>query len=135
MKISDVSISNAAKVDYSSQSRGSQESKPMENIQNSSDSTVKIGGKNGVNESEYFANEGDIMDDELLEKSVDQANRTLKASNRFIERKVHDVTHTVMYTLKDTTTGEVISEFPPKKIQDMIAKMWELAGLFVDEKA
>ena len=135
MKISDVSIGSAVKVDYSSQSRASQETKPVENIHSSSDSAAKTGGKNSVNESEYFANEGDIMDDELLEKSVNQANRTLKASNRFIERKVHDVTHTVMYTLKDTSTGEVISEFPPKKIQDMIAKMWELAGLFVDEEA
>ena len=55
--------------------------------------------------------------------------------NRHIERAVHEVTHSVMYTIKDSTTNEVIMEFPPKKIQDMIAKMWELAGLFVDEKA
>ncbi len=41
----------------------------------------------------------------------------------------------MMYTVRDTKTNEVIAEFPPKKIQDMIAKMWELAGLFVDEKA
>ncbi len=40
-----------------------------------------------------------------------------------------------MYVMKDTETNEVIREFPPKKIQDMIAKMWEIAGLFVDEKA
>ncbi len=35
----------------------------------------------------------------------------------------------------DTETNKVIKEFPPEKIQDMIAKMWELAGLFVDERA
>jgi len=135
MKINDVSISSAVKVDYSAQSRASQESKTLENIQSSPDVSSSTGGKNSVDESEPFQNKVDVMDDELLEKSVDQANRTLKASNRFIERTIHEVTHTVMYTLKDTTTGEVISEFPPKKIQDMIAKMWELAGLFVDEKA
>ncbi len=77
----------------------------------------------------------EIVDDEILQKSVEQANKSLEVYNRVIERSVHDVTHTVMYVVKDTTTNEVIAEFPPKKIQDMIAKMWELAGLFVDEKA
>lgn len=75
------------------------------------------------------------VDQDVLKKSVEQANKTLKQYNRYIERQVHEVTHAMMYTLRDTETKEVIAEFPPKKLQDMIAKMWELAGLFVDEKA
>lgn len=75
------------------------------------------------------------MSQELLERSIQQANKNLVYQNRVIERAVHDVTKVVMYTVKDTITHEVIAEFPPKRIQDMIAKMWELAGLFVDEKA
>ena len=77
----------------------------------------------------------DVINDEMLDKAVEMANKTLAKHNNFIERSVHDVTKTVMYVMKDTNTNEVIREFPPKKIQDMIAKMWELAGLFVDEKA
>jgi flagellar protein FlaG len=77
----------------------------------------------------------DVINDEMLEKAISMANKTLKHHNNFIERSVHDVTKTVMYVMKDTETNEVIKEFPPKKIQDMIAKMWELAGLFVDEQA
>lgn len=73
--------------------------------------------------------------EEWMKKSVDQANKSLAQHSRFIEREVHATTHTVMYKIKDTITNEVIAEYPPKKIQDMIAKMWELAGLFVDEKA
>lgn len=79
-------------------------------------------------------NENGVNDD-LLKEAVDQANQSLKLYDRKIERTIHEVTKTVMYTLKDTRTNEVIAEFPPKKIQDMIAKMWELAGLFVDKKA
>ena len=75
-----------------------------------------------------------IMTDEMMEKSVDQANKALKQHHRRIDRSVHDVTKTVMYKMVDTDTDEVIREFPPQKIQDMIAKMWELAGLFVDEE-
>lgn len=72
---------------------------------------------------------------DLMDKSVAQANESLKTLNRHIEREVHEVTHSVMYKLKDSISGEVIAEFPPKRIQDMVAKMWELAGLFVDEQA
>lgn len=76
-----------------------------------------------------------VLDEEIINKSVKQANKALERVERHIHREVHEVTHAVMYKLKDNSTGEVIAEFPPKKIQDMIAKMWELAGLFVDEKA
>lgn len=76
-----------------------------------------------------------VITEEMLEKSIEQANKTLKQYNRYIERSVHEKTKAIMYVMKDTSTDEVVREFPPKKIQDMIAKMWELAGLFVDEKA
>ncbi len=76
-----------------------------------------------------------IIDDDMIEKAVEQANKSLENYNRYIERSVHEKTKAIMYVMKDTKTNEVIREFPPKKIQDMIAKMWELAGLFVDEKA
>ncbi len=77
----------------------------------------------------------EVINDEMLDKAIEVANKTLQQHNNFIERTVHDVTKTVMYVMKDANTNEVIREFPPKKIQDMIAKMWELAGLFVDEEA
>jgi len=89
-----------------------------------------------VKEVKQQAEEQDnVINDEMLDKAVEQANKALAHHNRRIERNVHEVTKTIMYTMKDTETDEVIREFPPKKIQDMIAKMWELAGLFVDEKA
>ncbi len=76
-----------------------------------------------------------IINDEMLDMAVEQANKSLSQYNRYIERSVHETTKAIMYVMKDTKTDEVIREFPPKRIQDMIAKMWELAGLFIDEKA
>ncbi|MBI9014625.1 MAG: flagellar protein FlaG [Clostridiales bacterium] len=89
---------------------------------------------------EYSSQQGvdeykEVINDEMLDKAIEVANKTLARHNNFIERSIHDVTKTVMYVMKDTETNEIIKEFPPKKIQDMIAKMWEIAGLFVDEKA
>ncbi len=95
--------------------------------------TLTISSNKG--KDQVYGMPGQKNDDELMEQGIKQANKTLKNSNRYIEREVHEKTHAVMYKLKDSVTGEVIAEFPPKKIQDMVAKMWELAGLFVDEKA
>lgn len=75
------------------------------------------------------------LSENLVEKSIEQANKVLQESNRKIERQVHDVTKTVIFKVIDIETNEIIKEFPPEKIQDMIAKMWEFAGLFVDERA
>lgn len=75
------------------------------------------------------------VSESLLTNSIEQSNKELIKSNRKVERAVHEKTGVVMYKVIDTQTDEVIREFPPEKIQDMIAKMWELAGLFVDEHA
>jgi len=51
------------------------------------------------------------------------------------EYEVHDVLKDVMIKIIDDKTGQVISEIPPKKILDMIAKFCEMAGIIVDKKA
>ena len=86
-------------------------------------------------QADILEGQSDDEIEKLMEKPIKQANETLRHSDRLIERSVHKVTKTLMYVVKDTKTNEVIAEYPPKKIQDMIAKMWELAGLFVDERA
>ncbi len=72
---------------------------------------------------------------DMIDKAVKQANKSLQNYDRYLQRTVHEKTKAIMYVMKDSNTDEVVREFPPKKIQDMIAKMWEIAGLFVDEKA
>lgn len=81
----------------------------------------------------YFENQK--SSEELIKRSLEEANKSLAKVDRYIEREIHDKTKAIIYKIKDRKTGEVIAEFPPKKIQDMIAKMWEFAGMFVDEKA
>ncbi|MDD4504554.1 MAG: flagellar protein FlaG [Clostridiaceae bacterium] len=86
------------------------------------------------NEVRTDVNLEDSINTEMLDNAVEQANKTLGSYNKYIERFVHDKTHTIMYVLRDSETNEIIREFPPKKIQDMIAKMWEIAGILVDER-
>ena len=39
-----------------------------------------------------------------------------------------------MVQVVDSDTGEIIREIPPQKILDLVAKLWELSGVFLDER-
>lgn len=91
-------------------------------------------GKTVSKEKHININQDEVINNDLLDNSVKQANKSLEQFNRMIERTVHEKTNTIIYVLKDSITKEIIKEFPPKKIQDMIAKMWEMAGILIDER-
>ncbi len=63
-----------------------------------------------------------------IRKAVEQINKTLGNSEAVFG--IHEDTNRVTIKIVDKTTKEVIREFPP----DMIAKVWDLAGILVDEK-
>ena len=47
---------------------------------------------------------------------------------------IHEGTNRVTIKIVDKDTKKVIKELPPEKTLDMIAKVWEMAGILVDEK-
>ena len=47
---------------------------------------------------------------------------------------IHEGTNRVTIKLVDRDTKELIKELPPEKTLDMIAKIWEMAGLMIDER-
>ncbi|MBD5554331.1 MAG: flagellar protein FlaG [Roseburia sp.] len=67
-----------------------------------------------------------------IKKAVEEINK--KANNSEAVFGVHDKTNRVTIKIVDKDTKETIKEFPPEKTLDMIAKVWEMAGLLVDEK-
>ena len=69
---------------------------------------------------------------EALKKAVENINRNLSNSEAIFG--IHDTTNRVTIKIVDKDTKEVIKELPPEKTLDMIAKVWELAGIMVDEK-
>jgi len=84
-----------------------------------------------------------VLNDKLLNKNiaqddvlqaVKQANKALEGTNRRFEYSVHEQTKTLMIKVINSDTDEIIREIPPEKILDLIAKLWELTGLIVDEK-
>lgn len=69
---------------------------------------------------------------EKIKKAVEQLNKNLPNSEAIFG--IHDKTNRVTIKIVDKDTKEVIKEFPPEKTLDMIAKVWEMAGILVDEK-
>lgn len=67
-----------------------------------------------------------------IKKAVEDINK--KANNSEAIFGIHDKTNRVTIKLIDKDTKEVIKELPPEKTLDMIAKVWEMAGLLVDER-
>ncbi|MGI5851673.1 MAG: flagellar protein FlaG [Caldicoprobacterales bacterium] len=68
---------------------------------------------------------------ELIE-AIERANKTLVGINTNFKFSIHEDTKAIMVKVINSETQEVIREIPPEKILDMVAKMWELAGLIVD---
>lgn len=69
---------------------------------------------------------------EVLKKAVEEIKRNSKNSQAVFG--VHDATNHITIKIVDKQTKEVLKEYPPEQMLDMIAKVWEMAGLMVDEK-
>ena len=69
---------------------------------------------------------------EQIRKAVEKLNRSMAQSEAVFG--IHEDTKRVMIKIVDKKSKEVIKEYPPEKTLDMIAKVWELAGILVDEK-
>ena len=69
---------------------------------------------------------------EQIRKAVEKLNRSMQNSEAVFG--IHEDTHRVTIKIVDKSTKEVIKELPPEKTLDMIAKVWELAGILVDER-
>lgn len=69
---------------------------------------------------------------EQIKKAVEQMNRNMFNSEAVFG--IHEGTNRVTIKIVDKDTKEVIKELPPEKTLDMIAKVWEMAGILVDER-
>jgi flagellar protein FlaG len=99
--------------------------------ENTADSAVKefvISEENGRGTLET----DETATNESLKRAVDEINK--KARSQEAQFGIHEKTGRMTIKIVDKDTKEVIKEFPPEKTLDMIAKVWELAGLLVDEK-
>lgn len=69
-----------------------------------------------------------------IKSAVEHANKSMRHAKTKCEFSYHEETKRVSIKVIDEETEEVIREIPPEETLEMLSKMWELAGLMVDEK-
>lgn len=69
-----------------------------------------------------------------IKKAVEEINKSAMNDQAEAIFGIHEKTHRVTIKIVNKETKEVIKEYPPEKTLDMIAKVWEMAGIMVDEK-
>lgn len=74
------------------------------------------------------------LNETTVEKAISNANNFLKGSFREINYGIHEKTRQLIIKVVDTETKEVVREIPPEKALDVLANIWEMAGILVDKK-
>lgn len=125
---SDVKAESQAKVETASNTAASDDLM-KKTIQIDTKETDK-NGKDG-NRDDSQAKQT-ISENSQIRKAVDEINK--KAHNSEAVFGIHEATNRVTIKIVDKDTKKVLKEYPPEKTLDMIAKVWEMAGLLVDQK-
>lgn len=74
------------------------------------------------------------ISERVVIETIERANKAINVTYRRFEFSIHEKTKEIMVKIIDTETDEVIREIPPEKILDMVAMMWEMVGIIVDER-
>ena len=109
--------------------------RPMESstIHQSDKKESYIKGTSGTEEKEETIIVSEITKEEL-EQAVEKANQFLLGLKTQFDFKVHEGTGRTVVRLIDKQTEKVIKEIPPEKMLDVLANIWESAGILVDRK-
>ena len=84
------------------------------------------------NSQETYANQAMQASREQIKEAVDKMNKKMENSEAVFG--IHEGTDRITIKIVDKDSKKVIKELPPEKTLDMIAKVWEMAGILVDEK-
>lgn len=69
-----------------------------------------------------------------IEQMVEEASGVMLGVNAQLTFRIHEDTGRQLVQLIEKETQEVIREIPPEKMLDVLAGIWEWAGLIVDRK-
>jgi len=74
------------------------------------------------------------VSEKFVIEAIERANKAIEGARTEFRFSIHEETHEISVKVLDKDSGEVIREIPPEKVLDMVARMWEMAGIIVDEK-
>lgn len=97
-----------------------------------SSAVVRTVSESGEATNQNRGNKEHNPSEATIDDAVKSANRRMEHTR--CEYSYHKETNRVSIKVINEDTDEVIREIPPEKSLDMLQKMWEMAGILVDEK-
>lgn len=83
-------------------------------------------------QAEIKENSSTCLDETI--SSVEKANKMLFKNNTHLKFEVNEECDRVIVRIIDDETGEVLKEIPDEDFVEMMHKLCEIAGIFVDER-
>jgi flagellar protein flaG protein len=92
-----------------------------------------------TNSNQHDANVDKSIENKKVSKStidntISETNSKIKVSNTQLKYSIDDETQRISIKIIDKDTDKVIREVPPEETLEAIKKIWEIAGIIVDEK-
>lgn len=100
---------------------------PAENSKQTDKSLQEQAGKRDKAENQIGRDE--------LEYIMTELNKFMKMANADIKFELHEKTGRLMVQVVDIKEQEVLKEFPPRAMLDMMAKIGEYIGMLLDKRA
>lgn len=92
--------------------------------------TVELGGRSNDTEQQKEQR----LEAARIKSALNDANNRLKPTKTRCEFSYHEEVNRVSIKIRDRETNEVVREIPPEESIKVLEKIYEMAGLLVDEK-
>lgn len=109
-----------------------QESTTLESL-NVTTTPVNLNNSHELRQAELQGENITISDAQVV-KAIEHAIKAMQGRSTSLEFSIHQKTKLIAVKVLDKDTGETIREIPPEKSLDFVAKLWQMAGILVDEK-
>ena len=137
MKIESGMMNTAAYTDAVNRPEAKPKAEPQMTAEATNTQPVEVlplGAGTGADAQAQAQTENQENTSRRIKNAVEHANQTMRHAKTKCEFSYHEETKRVSIKVIDEETEEVIREIPPEETLEMLSKMWELAGLMVDEK-
>jgi flagellar protein FlaG len=74
------------------------------------------------------------ISEEQLTRAINRAIKAMEGTSTTLNFSIHEATKHIIVKVLNKETGEVIREIPQEKNLDFLARVWEMAGTFVDKR-
>lgn len=119
--------------EYNSQNASNPEATVDINTRTVENTQEKGNSNSDNNASENTYRQAEQATSEQIKEAIEKFNKASGANSEAVFG-IHEGTNRVTIKIVDKDTKETIKELPPEKTLDMIARVWEMAGIMVDEK-